>query len=276
MKLKRLLKHYFIPHKGNAYRPHALRHKILSAYSLLMILSQFVFGATIYAGPVSVDAEVLSSNIIAYTNQEREANKLASLYKSELLTQTAELKLKDMFEKNYWDHTGPNGETAWDFMETNNYRYLLAGENLARGYTGSQEVVRAWMNSPTHRSNILNPRFKEIGIAAGTGKIKGQTTTVIVQLFGEPKIAVAGQTNTSLEGDKKIMPEFSPDMATTPSKSPYFIAWTVIFMLVLIDGIMIRKLGLHTSKKHILNLRTSLLMSFIALLVMMFGFVAIA
>lgn len=241
-----------------------------------MILSQFLFGATIYAGPVAVDGEVLKSNIISYTNQERESNQVGKLYESNILTKTAELKLEDMFKKNYWDHVGPNGETAWDFMETNNYRYLLAGENLARGYVTSRDVVEAWMNSPTHRSNLLNPRFREIGLAVGTGKIKGQTTTVIVQLFGEPKVAVAGEQTQSVFGNTKIKPEISSKMATTPSKYPYFIGWTIIFMLVMLDGFMIRKLGLHTSKSHVFNLRASLLMSFMGLVIMMFGFVAIA
>lgn len=241
-----------------------------------MILSQFVFGATIYAGPIAVDSDVLKRNIINYTNQERENNQAKTLYESNVLSKTAELKLADMFAKNYWDHTGPNGETAWDFMEKNNYSYLLAGENLARGYVSSKDVVDAWMNSPTHRSNILNPRFREIGLAVGTGKIKGQNTTVIVQLFGEPKVTVAGEQAQSIFGNQKIMPEFSTEMATTPSKYPYFIAWAVIFMLVLLDGFMIRKLGLHSSKSHVFNLRASLLMSFIGLIIMMFGFVAIA
>jgi hypothetical protein len=198
------------------------------------------------------------------------------LYESEILKKTAELKLQDMLQKDYWDHTGPNGETAWDFMEQSGYRYLLAGENLARGYTNSQEVVEAWMNSPSHRSNILNGRFKEIGVAVGAGKIKGQMTTVVVQLFGEPKVAIAGQKTQSINGSQKIMPELSADMATSPSKTPYFIAWLVVFMLVLLDGFMIRRLGLHTSKAHLFNLRASLLMSFAALVVLMFGFVAIA
>lgn len=280
MKLKRLLKHYFLPHRGNAFRPHALRHKALSVYSLTLLLSQVLFGATMYSGPVimSGDAKTVATNIISLTNKEREKTGLGKLYHNATLEKAAEDKLKDMFTADYWDHTGPKGQTAWDFISTEGYRYLLAGENLARGYERSEDVVKAWMESPTHRENMLNGRFQEIGVAIGSGKIKGNLTTVIVQLFGQPRTAFAASESQKIEvlGQTQLKPEFSMGNTTLPSKAPYLVVWTFILGLIIIDGIMIRRLGLHCSRSHIFNFRVSLLMSVLAFALLAIGFVGIA
>lgn len=277
--LKRLLKHSFVPHRGNAYRPHALRHKALSVYSIGLIFSQLLLGATVYSGPsvVKADAAALQKNIIVHTNTERTNNNLDTLIENETLDKAAENKLSNMFQENYWDHTGPKGETAWDFISATGYQYQLAGENLARGFSSSNDTVKAWMASPSHRSNILNSRFKEIGVAVGSGKINGNTTTVIVQFFGEPRTAYANEvTKPRVLGEKKLMPELSLTNPTQPSKAPYLLIWMVIFGLIMVDGFMIRRLGLHTSKNHVFNLRVSLLLALLALITLSIGVVGIA
>uniref|UniRef100_A0A7C4XI66 CAP domain-containing protein n=1 Tax=candidate division WWE3 bacterium TaxID=2053526 RepID=A0A7C4XI66_UNCKA len=276
---KRLLKHMFVPHKGNAYRPHALRHKALSIYSVGLILSQLMLGATMYSGPdvLQKDLESMKKNIVVLSNAERANNHLSVLSENEALDLAAQKKLNDMFTNNYWDHTGPKGETAWDFISGSGYQYLLAGENLARGFSNSNDAVKAWMNSPTHRANILNNRYKEIGIAAGTGKINGNVTTVIVQLFGEPKTSIASESaGPQVLGESKLIPEVSLKNASVPSKTPYLLLWMVIFGLVIVDGFMIRRLGLHASRSHVFNLRVSLFLSFLALAVLSIGVVGIA
>jgi uncharacterized protein YkwD len=277
--ISKILKHLFVPHKGNAFRPHAFRHKVLSIYSLGLILSQILFGATMYSGPVimSGDAKVVAKNIVTLSNEEREDAGLGTISENEVLSKAAYKKLEDMFTKGYWDHTGPNGETAWDFITGSGYRYLLAGENLARGFNNSEDVIRAWMESPTHKANILNNRFTEIGVAVGSGKLAGNNTTVIVQLFGEPKTVYAAESQGSgVLGEKKLIPEFSMSNTTLPSKTPYFLIWAFILGLIIIDGVMIRKLGLHASRSHLFNFRVSLLMSLLVLVIMGVGIVGIA
>lgn len=277
-KFSKLVKHLFLPHRGNAYRPHALRHKMLSIYSLGLFLSQLLFGITFYSGPtiMNADAKVMAQNIITYSNFERRNNNLGIFYESETLNLAAEKKLKNMFEKDYWDHKGPNGETAWEFIDSTGYQYSLAGENLARGFSSSEEAVKAWMESPTHRANILNERFQEMGVAIGSGKINGAATTVIVQIFGQPKTAFASATKRGVSSGEKVIPEISLKNATLPSKVPYLITWTIIFALIILDGVMVRKLGLHTSKAHVFSLRASLLLAAFTLIILTTGFVAIA
>lgn len=275
-RFRKLLKHLLVPHRGNAFRPHALRHNALSIYLVLLMVAQLGLGVTYYSGPTVLGAntETLKKNIITLSNIERKDNNLSMLYENKTLNLAAEKKLSDMFAKNYWDHIGPDGETAWNFISETGYRYELAGENLARGFENSKEVVNAWMNSPTHRENILNDRFQEIGVAVGNGKIKGITTTVIVQLFGKPKTAFASQSQNTL-GETTLIPEIDVSNATLPSRSPYFLIWALIFGLIVLDGVMLRKLGLHTSSKHLRSFRLSLAMSALMLLLLSVGVAAI-
>jgi uncharacterized protein YkwD len=278
-RLKRLIKHMIVPHRGNAFRPHALRHKSLSIYLVMLVIIQLTFGITAYSGPEvkGLNTENIKKEIITISNQERSAKNAGILYENPVLNQAAQNKLNDMFEKNYWDHTGPSGETAWDFISLHGYRYEVAGENLARGFSDPREVVNAWMKSPTHRENILNYKFQEIGIAVGTGKIKGATTTVIVQLFGRPQTAFASESTTTQALASPITtPELSLENATDPSKTPYFLVWTLIFGLIILDGLMLRKLGLHTSKKHLYNFRVSIFLSIVMLVILSIGITAIA
>jgi uncharacterized protein YkwD len=278
-KFSKVLKHLFVPHRGNSFRPHALRHKALTFYSVLLIMSQLMFGATM-TGPTvtSADAKTVASNVITKTNSVRESNRLQSLAENDTLDAAAQAKLADMFAKNYWDHTGPSGETAWQFIDGKGYKYILAGENLAKGFNNSTEVVEAWMDSPSHRENILNKEFTETGVAVGSGKIKGINTTLIVQIFGEPRgaVAVASTPNVRVLGTTKIMPEVNLDNAQAPSKLPYLAVWSLIFGLVIVDGVMIRRLGLHASKSHVFNFRVALVMVLLGIGVLTIGIVGIA
>jgi uncharacterized protein YkwD len=279
-KFSKLLKHLFVPHRGNSFRPHALRHKALTFYSAMLILSQLMFGATMMSGPTvtSADAKTVAANIVVKTNEQRSKSNIQSLKENPALTAAASAKLADMFKKNYWDHTGPSGETAWQFIDGNGYRYVLAGENLAKGFNNSGEVVEAWMDSPTHRDNILNNQFSETGVAVGSGKIKGANTTLIVQIFGEPRAvyAAAPANPTRILGATKLMPEVNIANAQIPSKLPYIAIWTLIFGLVLVDGLMIRRLGLHASRSHVFNFRVALIMVAMGIGVLMIGVVGIA
>jgi hypothetical protein len=69
--------------------------------------------------------------------------------------------------------------------------YAHAGENLAIHFTDSSEVVEAWMDSPTHRKNIVDAKFTEIGVGTAKGKYEGYETVYVVQLFGTPAAAPA-------------------------------------------------------------------------------------
>ena len=190
------LKKHFIPHQGNNHRPHALRTKnVISVVILLLLLEVFAFliPALTYvkrAGTGNI-AAVLPAVLSLLTNEQREAQKLSMLNTSPLLTKAAELKVADMVTKNYFAHTSPEGKTPWYWLEMVGYNYQYAGENLAVNFMDSKDVADAWMNSPTHRANIVKGNYTEIGTGIATGSYKGKDAVFVAQLYANPSKALS-------------------------------------------------------------------------------------
>ncbi|MEK9182355.1 MAG: CAP domain-containing protein [Patescibacteria group bacterium] len=126
--------------------------------------------------------------IFDFTNRQRKANgSLPSLSQNSKLNQIAGLRIKDMFEKEYFEHKSPSGAGASDIAYDVGYEFILIGENIALGnFEGDEALVQAWMDSLGHRANILNSRYTEIGIAAERGLYKGKKVWLAVQIFGRP------------------------------------------------------------------------------------------
>jgi uncharacterized protein YkwD len=133
-----------------------------------------------------------SDGIVLFTNRERTKAGLPSLSINPKLKQAAEAKLKDMFRVQYFQHISPSGESVSDVARKNGYEYIVVGENLALGiFAGDEQVVSAWMASPGHKKNILDPRYQDIGIAVGRGMYQGREQWLIVQHFGKPLTSCA-------------------------------------------------------------------------------------
>ena len=126
--------------------------------------------------------------IINFTNKQRELNSsLSPLFQNSKLNQIASLRIKDMFEKQYFEHKSPSGIGASNIADDIGYSFILVGENIALGnFNGDEDVVQAWMDSPGHRVNILNSRYTEIGIGVEKGLYKGKKVWLAVQIFGRP------------------------------------------------------------------------------------------
>jgi len=127
-----------------------------------------------------------SSQIVAAVNKYRLENKLPALLLDEKLEKASQDKAKNMIEHNYFSHISPKDGVRWSvFIQQSDYPYIEAGENLANGYSSVDEVVTAWLNSPSHKENILTPEYKDTGVAVQTGFLDGKPTIFVVQLFGE-------------------------------------------------------------------------------------------
>lgn len=139
-------------------------------------------------GPNTGTKSSLTENgIIEETNLRRQQNGLPPLSISLKLSASAENKVNDMFIRQYFEHQSPTGEGPSDLADVVGYDYLLVGENLALGnYESDKILVDAWMNSPGHRENILNPKYKEIGVAIKFGNYDGSQVWMAVQEFGRP------------------------------------------------------------------------------------------
>lgn len=119
------------------------------------------------------------------TNSARATENLPPLAINPTLNDIAERKLQDMFFYQYFDHVSPTGIGAGDLAKKTGYEYIVIGENLAMGnFSDDAALVTAWMESPGHRENILNARYKEIGIAVRQGLYEGKLTWIAVQEFG--------------------------------------------------------------------------------------------
>ena len=139
--------------------------------------------------PLPTSTATLSMRgVIEHTNSARAQNGgLPALIENELLDRDAQMKLDDMFAKQYFEHVSPTGIGPADLAKTAGYAYVIVGENLALGdFESDQALVTAWMNSPGHRANILNAHYQEIGVAVGKGTYEGHETWMAVQSFGMP------------------------------------------------------------------------------------------
>jgi uncharacterized protein YkwD len=129
--------------------------------------------------------EYNADQVILLVNRQRETYNLAPLQREELLTKAASNKTKHMMQNNYFSHVSPVDGKKWsDFIQEANYEYVEAGENLANGYTNAEEMVKAWMDSPTHRANILADGYAETGVAIDRGSLNGHETIYVAQVFG--------------------------------------------------------------------------------------------
>jgi len=150
------------------------------------------------SGPLKVLNDFISTsnsttlskeNIIILTNKERADNgSLPELKENDKLDLSAEIKLQDMFAKQYFEHISPSGVGVGDLGSKVSYEYITIGENLALGdFKDDKALIDAWMASSGHRANILNKKYTEIGIAVGKGKFDGKDVWIAVQHFGLPK-----------------------------------------------------------------------------------------
>ncbi|MFA5359675.1 MAG: CAP domain-containing protein [Patescibacteria group bacterium] len=130
-------------------------------------------------------SDITAENIINLTNQERQAAGLNTLTSNQLLTQAATAKGQAILESQNFSHNIDNKKfSSW--IRDVGYNYSYVGENLAIDFTASEEIMKAWENSPLHKKNLLSPYYQEIGVATVDGKFQGQDTTIVVQIFGAP------------------------------------------------------------------------------------------
>lgn len=180
------LHQWFIPHKQTHQKAHLLSWEGLIIYILIFVLLQVGLSIVGYTKPgvLGISSDIDQKTVIELTNQEREKKGLSPVVENEALDKAAQMKAQNMFSENYWAHYAPSGKTPWDFILASGYRFTYAGENLAKNFYKSDDVVTAWMNSPTHRDNLLNKNYRDIGIAVVKGVLNGQKTTLVVQEFG--------------------------------------------------------------------------------------------
>ena len=189
---------WFLPHKDTHQKAHLISWHALTVYIMLFVILQSVFSWVSFSNPgvLGTSSSITKQQIVELTNARRAKNGLPPLSENSALDSAAEAKAANMFEESYWAHFAPSGKTPWDFILGSGYRFSVAGENLAKNFSSSDDVVEAWMNSPTHKENIVNLKYKDVGIAVEDGVINGQKTTLVVQMFGTTSLLAARPPGT--------------------------------------------------------------------------------
>ena len=153
-----------------------------SAGSLLRDLARFaglatltlalVVGALVGLGGKSEAApnltrEVLRNSVVQLTNVARASKGCRPLKENSRLELAAQRHANDMANKNYFSHNSIDGTPWWKVIMRAGYKDP-GGQNIARGFSSTRPLHKAWMNSPLHRKNIMNCKFRTIGIGFNT------------------------------------------------------------------------------------------------------------
>ena len=196
---KQSIKNWLYPHEHNGHHPHAIRHPALALYIALLLT--FNAGYNVFIAQSSqvlgFATAISQQEVIRLTNVERVKAGVAPVAENAKLNASAMNKAKNMFEEDYWAHYAPSGKSPWHWFDQQGYAYTIAGENLARDFDTSQGVINGWMNSPSHKANMLASGYKHIGIAVLNGVLDGHETTLVVQHFGTPAEIASAPSETA-------------------------------------------------------------------------------
>ncbi len=108
-------------------------------------------------------SKYFESDVIDLINEERTSRGLSKLSNSSVAHSAAKTRAREIVV--LFSHTRTNGKSFYSAITDLGYETEFRGENIAAGQETPEDVVKAWMNSPSHRENILNPDYTHIGVA---------------------------------------------------------------------------------------------------------------
>ena len=170
--------------------------KRYAAYMPLLLVTTFslVFGSVLPAvngtgspQTLAYATEMSVGNLLAKTNAERTSRGLAALSLNSKLNSSSAAKANHMKVNDYWAHVAPDGTSPWYFFDSAGYNYQKAGENLAYGFGSSSNTITGWMNSPSHRDNMLDAGYNEVGFGFinSSNFIGNGEQTIVVAHYGK-------------------------------------------------------------------------------------------
>lgn len=255
--MRDFFRNLFLPHSGNNHRA-----KLLYNQTLILVIT-FLFVASLvlptlqdtFPQVLGLSAHITTEELLTITNQKRVENGLSPLQLNEELSFAAQFKAKDMFAKNYWAHSAPDGVTPWFFIKKVGYEYTYAGENLARGFNQSSDIINAWMASPSHRENMLSKNYEDIGFAFMEGELNGQKTILVVEMFGNKGLlkstavqpsqrsAISSKTMEKQKNSQSVLASIkSSPLITNLFFHNFIVSMLILFIFTLIlDMILVEK-----------------------------------
>ncbi len=211
------LKHYLIASEHNDYKPWVIKPVALAVFCLIIASLRIIVPANFTLAAPSIDPTDLMNKI----NEQRSSRFLSTLKTNSKLITAANGKASDMIARSYFAHIDPDGNYVWPRIESAGFTpYVTLGENLAMDFTSASSVVEAWMNSPTHRANIINEKFEEQGLASPSGMFESNHETImVVSLFGT-LLKKASASPTPAPTPKPTPSPVTPPPIASPTSTP--------------------------------------------------------
>lgn len=186
-----------------------MRLRKIEAFLLTLIILTGL--AQLYAIAFTAAAATIDSvSLMSKINTERSNRNIPILATDQRLVSAASGKTADMIARDYFDHRDPDGNYVWPLITSAGYYpYKTLGENLAIDFATEDGIVKAWLNSPSHRENLLNSAFADQGLSAQYGDFEQRYTSVVTSLFG-----------TLLVVQPPQQPQTYPEPDTAPVQQP--------------------------------------------------------
>ncbi|MEO6728675.1 MAG: CAP domain-containing protein [Candidatus Dojkabacteria bacterium] len=169
---------HLIPTKDNNNRAKLLSNKVLAVIAIGLLSFNLLTPVNLNA---QADSEKITrESLLVKHNEFRKEHNLGELRINTLLNLSAQNKANEMLRNDCWSHYCPDNRSPWEFFNDAGYDYSFAGENLAEGYYTIEKVITAWINSETHRDNMLRDKYTEVGFGIAQGQYQNNESNVIV------------------------------------------------------------------------------------------------
>lgn len=143
-----------------------VRGRAAAVAGIALLTGALLSGCSVVAPPSQ------AAELLGLVNQARSAPRscgstafaaAAPLTLDARLTRAAQLHSRDMEATGNFSHTGSDGSTVGDRATAQGYAWSRIGEDIAAGFGSSASVMDAWLNSPGHCANIMDPKFRDLG-----------------------------------------------------------------------------------------------------------------
>ena len=134
-------------------------------FAVTIVAAAVVAGGAVQAGPAFAADPGMVRGVVAITNSMRARAGCGPVTLSRRLSNAARGHSREMAGRGYFSHGSPGGTSPGGRVNSAGYRWSAYGENIAWGQQNARSVMHDWMNSPGHRANILNCRFRNVGVA---------------------------------------------------------------------------------------------------------------
>lgn len=148
-----------------------------------------------FAPQVSMSAEAAAERVLELVNEARAETRSCGrksfkaarpLRWNDVLAAVAQRHAEDMAQFNYFSHTGRDISTPAARVTRGGYKFRATGENIAAGQTTPEDAVAAWLKSPQHCENLMNPAYTEMGVAYAVAR-ESDAGIYWTQVFGTPR-----------------------------------------------------------------------------------------